>query len=72
MQIIYAAVISMKCNGDYYVEVLDKDVKVTKQMKALSSDVLKPRYHVMYILMSSKPKTVKYVYDGETSEQEKR
>jgi len=36
----------MECEGDYYVEILDKDVKLIKQVRALSSDLTKPRYRV--------------------------
>ena len=48
MQPIYAAVLSMECNGDYHLEALDKDVRVTKQVRALSTDLLKPRYRMTY------------------------
>ena len=62
MQPIYAAVLTMECDGDYHIEVLNKDVKVVKQVRALSSDLLKPRYHVTYILVSSEPRTVRVRY----------
>ena len=62
MQPIYAAVLSMDCEGDYYLEVLDKEVKVVKQVRALSSDVTKPKYHVTYVTTSEEPKTVKVRY----------
>ena len=72
MQPIYAAVLSMECDGDYHIEVLDKDVKVVKQVRALSSDLLKPRYKVTYIITSEEPKTIKvrYVCGDEVSERE--
>ena len=72
MQPIYAAVLSMDCVGDYYLEVLDKDAKVIKQVKALSSDLLKPKYHVTYIITSEEPRTVRvrYVCGDEVSERE--
>ena len=44
------------------MEVLDEGVKVVKQVKALSSDLLKPRYHVTYIIASEGLKTVKVRY----------
>ena len=71
-QPIYAAVLSMECDGDYHIEVLDKDVKVIKQVRALSSDLLKPKYHVTYIITSEEPKTVKvrYACGDEVSERE--
>ena len=46
----------MECDGDYYLEVLDRDVKVIKQVRALSSDLLKPKYHVTCIITSEGPK----------------
>ena len=63
---------SIECDGDYHIEVLDKDVKVVKQVRALSSDLLKPRYHVTYVITSEEPKTVRvrYVCGGEMGEQE--
>ena len=61
-QLIYAAVLSMECIGDYHIEVLDSDVKVVKQVRALSSDLLKPKYHVTCIITSEEPKTVKVRY----------
>ncbi|GAB6947812.1 hypothetical protein JCM16161A_19420 [Vulcanisaeta sp. JCM 16161] len=72
MQPIYAAVINMECDGDYYLEVLDKEVKVIKQVKAMSSDILKPRYRATYVITSNEPKTVKvrYVCGDETNERE--
>ena len=72
MQPIYAAVLAMECEGDYHLEVLDRDVKVIKQVKALSSDLLKPRYKVTYIITSEEPKTIKvrYVCGDEMGEQE--
>ena len=72
MQPIYAAVLTMECDGDYHIEVLDKDVKVIKQVMALNTDLLKPRYHVTYIITSEEPKTVKvrYACGDEVSERE--
>ena len=72
MQPIYTAVLSMECDGDYYLEVLDRDIKVIKQVRALSSDLLKPKYHVTYIITSEEPKTVRvrYVCGDEIGEQE--
>ena len=61
-QPVYVAVLSMDCDGDYHIEVLDKDVKVTKQVKALSSDLLKPKYRVTCIITSEVPKTVRVRY----------
>ncbi|GAB6944197.1 hypothetical protein [Vulcanisaeta sp. JCM 14467] len=71
-QPIYAAVLTMECDGDYHLETLDKDVKVVKQVRALSTDLLKPRYKVTYIITSEEPKTVRvrYVCGGEMGEQE--
>ena len=71
-QPIYAAVLSMDCDGDYYLEVLDRDVKVIKQIRALSTDLLRPRYKVTYIITSEEPKTIKvrYVCGGEMGERE--
>ncbi|GAB6947310.1 hypothetical protein JCM16161A_14400 [Vulcanisaeta sp. JCM 16161] len=43
MQPIYAAVINMECQGDYHLEVMDRDAEVIKDVKAMSSDILKPR-----------------------------
>ena len=40
IQPIYAAVLTMECIGDYHIEVLDKEVKVVKQVRALSNDLL--------------------------------
>ena len=72
MQPVYAAVLSMDCVGDYHIEVLDKDVKVIKQVRALSSDLLKPKYQVTCIITSEGLKTVRvrYVCGGEMGEQE--
>ena len=72
MQPIYAAVLSMDCIGDYHIEVLDRDVRVVKQVRALSSDLLKPRYKVTCIITSEEPKTIKvrYVCGGEVGERE--
>ncbi len=72
MQPIYVAVLSMECDGDYYLEVLDRDVKVIKQVKALSSDLLRPKYRVTYIITSEEPKTIKvrYTCGDDVSEQE--
>ena len=72
MQPVYVAVLTMECVGDYYLEVLDRDVKVIKQVRALSSDLLKPKYHVTCIITSEEPKTIKvrYVCGGEVGEQE--
>ena len=71
-QPIYAAVLTMECEGDYYLEILDSDVKVIKQVKALSSDVVKPKYRVTYIITSEEPKTVRvrYVCGDEIGERE--
>ena len=57
---------------DHHTEDLDEDVKVVKQVKALSSDLLRPKYHVTYILVSSEPKTVRvrYACGDEMGEQE--
>ncbi len=52
----------MNCDVDYHLEVLDKEVKVIKQVKAMSNDVLKPRYKFTYIITSNNPKTVKVRY----------
>ena len=38
------------------------DVKVTRQVRALSGDLLKPRYHVTCIITSEGPKTVMVRY----------
>ena len=72
IQPIYAAVLTMKCDGDYHLEALDKDVKVIKQVKALSSDLLRPKYQVTCIITSEGPKTIKvrYVCGDEIGEQE--
>lgn len=72
MQPIYAAVLTMECNGDYYLEVLDREVRVIKQVKALSTDLLKPRYRVTYIITSEVPRTVRvrYVCGDEIGEKE--
>mgnify|MGYP001772985640 CR=1 FL=1 len=49
-----------------------RDVKVIKQVRALSSDLLKPKYHVTYIITSEGPKTitVRYAYGDEIGERE--
>ncbi|WP_054853924.1 hypothetical protein [Vulcanisaeta distributa] len=62
----------MECEGDYYLEITDKEVKVIKQVKALSNDVLKPRYKLTYVIVSERPKTVKvrYACGDEINEQE--
>ena len=54
------------------LEVLDREVRVIKQVKALSSDLLKPRYRVTYIITSEEPKTVRirYVCGDEVGERE--
>ena len=54
------------------MEVLDREVKVAKQVRTLSSDVIKPRYHVTYAITSEEPKTVRvrYACGDEVSEQE--
>ena len=72
MQPIYAVVLTMECNGDYYLEVLDREVRVIKQVKALSTDLLKPRYRVTYIITSEVPRTVRvrYVCGDEIGEKE--
>ena len=72
MQPIYVAVLSMECVGDYHIEVLNKDVKVIKQIRALSTDLLRLRYHVTYVITSEVPKTVRvrYACDDEISERE--
>lgn len=72
MQLIYAAVLTMNCEGDYHIGVLDKDVKVIKQVRTLSNDLLKPKYHVTCVLVSGEPRTVKvrYACSNEVSEQE--
>ena len=49
-------------NQNHHMEVLDEGVKVIKQVKALSSDLLRPKYHVTYTLVSSEPKTVRVWY----------
>ncbi|MGC9180238.1 MAG: hypothetical protein ACP5GZ_08560 [Vulcanisaeta sp.] len=71
-QPIYAAVLSMECDGDYHIEVLDKEVKTIKRVRALSSDLTRPRYRVVYVLMSDEPKTVRvrYTCGGEVDEVE--
>ncbi len=48
------------------------EVKVIRQVRALSSDVTKPRYRVMYIITSEEPKNVKvrYVCGDEAGEKE--
>ncbi len=51
----------MECDGDYRIEVLE-GVKVIKRVRVLSSDVIKLRYHVTYVIMSEKPRTVKVRY----------
>ncbi|WP_243675971.1 hypothetical protein [Vulcanisaeta distributa] len=62
----------MDCEGDYYLEVLDKEVKVIKQVKPMSNDLLKPRYKLTYVIVSESPKTVKvrYACGDEVDEQE--
>lgn len=60
LQPIYAAVIIMYCEGDYRLEIMDKEIKVIKQVKLMINDVLKLRYKVTYIITSNKPKTVLY------------
>lgn len=62
----------MECHGDYHLEVMDKEVKVIKQVKAMSNDILKPRYRVTYIITSNNPKTIKvrYACGDEINEQE--
>ncbi|ADY01226.1 zinc finger, SWIM domain protein [Vulcanisaeta moutnovskia 768-28] len=72
MQPIYAAVISMECEGDYYIEVLDKGVKAIRRVRALSSDLTKPRYRVTYVITSNEPRTVRirYACGDETGETE--
>ena len=72
MQPVYAAVLSMECEGDYYLEVLDECVRVTKHVRPLSSDLLRPRYKVIYIITSEGPKTVRirYVCGDEVGERE--
>ncbi|WP_243676157.1 hypothetical protein [Vulcanisaeta distributa] len=72
LQPIYAAVINMECHGDYHMEVMDKEVKVIKQVKAMSSGILKPRYKLTYVVVSESPKTVKvrYACGDEVDEQE--
>lgn len=63
MQPVYAAVITMECEGgDYHLEVMDKEVKVIRQVKLMGSDVAKPRYKFTYIITSNNPKTVKVRY----------
>ena len=47
---------------NHHTEDLDEDVKVIKQVKALSNDLLKPRYHATYIITSEEPKTVRARY----------
>ncbi|WP_243675752.1 hypothetical protein [Vulcanisaeta distributa] len=49
----------MKYDGDYRLEILDKDVKIIKQVKLMSSDVVKPRYRITYVIVSNSPKTKK-------------
>ncbi|WP_243675816.1 hypothetical protein [Vulcanisaeta distributa] len=51
---------------------MDREVKVIKQVRALSNDIVKPRYKATYIIMSNEPKTVKarYVCGDEINEQE--
>ncbi|WP_243668271.1 hypothetical protein [Vulcanisaeta sp. JCM 16161] len=43
-----------------------------KDVKAMSSDVLKPRYRATYIIVSNEPKTIKirYACGDEAGEQE--
>ena len=45
---------------------------MVKQVKALSSDLLKPRYHATYVITSEEPKTVKvrYTCGDEVNEKE--
>ncbi|ADN49537.1 hypothetical protein Vdis_0124 [Vulcanisaeta distributa DSM 14429] len=52
----------MECDGDYHVEVLDREVRVIRQVRVLNNDLLKPRYRVTYVITSEKPKTVKVRY----------
>ena len=44
------------------MEVLDRDAKVVRQVRALSSDVIKPKYYVTYVITSEGPKTVMVRY----------
>ena len=71
MEPIYAAVISMECLGDYYLDVLDSEVNVIKQVKTLSNNI-KPKYRITYIITSNNPKTTKirYVCNEEIKEEE--
>ncbi len=69
-QPIYAAVISMECEGDYHVDVMDKGVKAIRQVKALSNDLTKLGYKITYILTSNgrKPVRIRYICGDETGE----
>ena len=64
----------MVCEGDYYLEVLDKEVRVIKQVRVLSSDLIKPKYHATYVLVSNEPRTVRvrYACSDETGERSPR
>ena len=44
------------------MEVLDRDAKVVRQVRALNTDLLKPKYYVTYVLVSNEPKTVRVRY----------
>nr|WP_245522531.1 hypothetical protein [Vulcanisaeta distributa] len=72
MQPVYAAVMTMECDGDHHVEVLDREVRVIRQVRVLNNDLLKPRYRVTYVITSEKPKTVmvRYACGDEIGEQE--
>mgnify|MGYP001770775775 CR=1 FL=1 len=61
-----------RANQNHHIEVLDREVKVVKQVRALSSDVIKPRYRVARIITSEEPKTVKvrYTCGDEVNEKE--
>ena len=51
---------------------MDEGVKVIKQVRALSSDIIKPRYRVTYVITSEVPKMVRvrYACSDEVGERE--
>ena len=61
-----------KTNQNHHIKDLDKGVKVIKQVRALSIDLLRPKYYVTYIITSEGPKTfkVRYTCGDETGERE--
>ncbi|MGC8606243.1 MAG: hypothetical protein ACP5GZ_00150 [Vulcanisaeta sp.] len=62
----------MECKGDYYIEIMDKEVKAIRQVRALSSNLTEPRYRVTYVITSNEPRAVRvrYVCGGEAGEAE--